>query len=265
MSSSPTHPDVWQVDTLAVRLFDDRWQLGSQAGADAAACIRDLQTRKDEINIIFASAPSQNELLDTLREAPGIDWSRINAFHMDEYVGLPADAPQNFGHFLKTRLFDFVRPKAVFYLDGNATDPAEECRRYAGLLRQYPADLVCMGIGENCHIAFNDPYQADFDDPEFVRQVALDNKSREQQVNDGCFARFADVPAGALTLTVPALLAAPVVFVVVPGPTKAAAIRHTLREPVSNAYPSTALRRHPDATLYVDRHSAAAFLENSQA
>lgn len=263
MNLSDPRPEQLQVDALAIRLFDDRRQLGREAAAAVAALIRDLQTRKEEINIIFAAAPSQNELLAALRDDPGIQWSRINAFHMDEYVGLPADAPQNFGYFLKTRLFDIAKPKAVFYLDGNATDPEEECTRYAALLRKYPADLVCMGIGENCHIAFNDPFKADFEDEALVRRVELDLESREQQVNDGCFTQLAEVPVYALTLTVPALLAAPALFVVVPGKSKATAIRQTLLEPISNAHPSTILRRHPEATLFIDRDSAAGFLEKT--
>jgi glucosamine-6-phosphate deaminase len=176
---------------------------------------------------------------------------------MDEYIGLPGDAPQAFGQFLRTRLFDQVPFGAVHYLNGNAAEAEAECQRYTDLLRQQPVDIVCMGIGENCHIAFNDPHVADFNDPKRVKVVDLDPPCRQQQVNDGCFARLDDVPAYALTLTVPALMAAAHVYSMVPGPNKAEAIFHTLCGGISEQYPSTILRRHPSARLFIDQDSAA--------
>jgi len=214
-------------------------------------------TQQASINLIFAAAPSQNEFLDALVEQPHLDWSRVVAFHMDEYVGLPDYAPQRFGNFLKERIFDRVLFQSVHYLDGNAPNLAEECIRYSKLLEQFPVDIVCMGIGENCHIAFNDPHVADFNDPVLVKVVDLDAACRQQQVNDGCFKQFADVPTHALTLTVPALMQAPNVFCMVPGIHKAQAVYHTLHSPINEKYPSTILRRHEEAHLFIDKDSGS--------
>jgi glucosamine-6-phosphate deaminase len=208
--------------------------------------------------MVFASAPSQVEFLREFAAAPGIDWSSLTAFHMDEYLGVSADAEQSFGYFIRTHLFDKVPIGAAHYLDGVAADAAAECARYATLLGEGPIDIVCMGIGENGHIAFNDPPVADFDDPEVVKVVELDARCRLQQVHDGCFASLDEVPTHALTLTVPALMGAHVISCVVPAPSKAEAVRATLTGPIATACPASILRTHPRATLYLDPDSAAA-------
>jgi glucosamine-6-phosphate deaminase len=254
MPSSPLREIT--VDQLKVALFEDRESLGAAAAAQAAAEIRRLQLDQPLVRMIFAAAPSQNEFLDALIREPDIDWQRVHAFHMDEYVGLTEHAPQRFGNFLGTRLFRKLPFGAVHYIDGNAADPEEECRHYATLLRENPVDITCMGIGENCHIAFNDPHVADFADPELVKLVELDPTSREQQVHDGCFATLDQVPRLAITLTVPALVAAPAVFCMVPAAHKAKAVRHTLVDEISEEYPSTILRRHGKAELFIDQDSA---------
>src|SRR5690606_5367103 len=212
--------------------------------------IQELLATQELVNIIFAAAPSQNEFLEALVQQEGIEWNRVNAFHMDEYIGLPMDAPQRFGRFLDDRLFKKVSFRSVNYLNGNAANIEEECQRYTALLKQYPTDIVCMGIGENCHIAFNDPHVANFDDSAWVKVVDLDLACRQQQVNDGCFTGLNLVPTHALTLTIPALVAAPAIFCMVPGPNKAAAVKHTLSDAISARYPSTILRRHLNAILY---------------
>jgi len=241
---------------LEVKIFDNRQELGLQAAETIAAKIRALLKTREFINIIFASAPSQNEFLAALSEEKDIAWERVNAFHMDEYVGLPNDAPQNFGYFLKTRLFDKIPLHSVHYLNGNAADIEAECNRYASLLADFPTDIVCLGIGENCHLAFNDPHVAFFNDQLVVKQVSLDDACRQQQVNDACFNSFNEVPSTALTITIPALLKATYAYAMVPGPKKAAAILHTLEDDISEHYPSTILRTHPDAILYIDKDSA---------
>ena len=256
MTAATPSTRTFTIDQLRVQVAPNRQELGQQAALTAADKIRELQQTQDFVNIIFASAPSQNEFLAALAQEAGIDWSRIRAFHMDEYIGLPADAPQTFGRYLKQQLFDKVLIGEVFYLDGSALDPQQECLRYAALLDQYPTDITCMGIGENCHIAFNDPHVADFNDPVFVKQVELDLMSRMQQVHDACFESLEQVPTHALTLTIPALLRAHSIFCMVPAAQKAAAINHTLVDPVSEKYPSTSLRNHADATLYIDVDSA---------
>lgn len=245
----------FSVDLLSVKILSDRKSMGKYAAAQIAEQIRQLLAKKEEVNIIFAAAPSQNETLDALIAEKGIDWSRINAFHMDEYVGLPADAPQGFGNFLKAAIFSRLPFKSVNYLNGLAEDIDAECARYSALLKQNPTDLVCMGIGENGHIAFNDPDVADFNDAKMVKAVALDDVCRQQQVNDGCFKAIGDVPTHALTLTIPTLVAAPHLFCMVPAKTKADAVFHTLRGEISERCPASILRRQPHAVLFCDSDS----------
>ncbi|NIJ51449.1 glucosamine-6-phosphate deaminase [Dyadobacter arcticus] len=252
-----------KVDQLDIKIFDTRKEMGEAAARAVADKIRELQDTKDFVNIIFASAPSQNEFLASLKEEKGIKWEKINAFHMDEYVGIADDAPQNFGYFLKVRLFDHVPVHSVSYLDGNAPDLENECDRYAQLLLDNPIDIVCLGIGENGHLAFNDPHVAFFDDPLIVKQVELDQACRQQQVNDACFDTFDEVPETALTLTIPTLLKAKYAFCIVPGEKKADAIYHTVSEDIQEAFPSTILRNHPNAVLFIDKDSSGKLKEIS--
>ena len=207
--------------------------------------------------MIFAAAPSQNEVLYALATDREIPWSRVNAFHMDEYIGLDADAPQGFGNFLKAHIFGLADFKSVSYIDISATDAEKECARYAELLAQYPTDIVVMGIGENGHIAFNDPPVADFNDGKAVKPVELDEICRNQQVNDGCFAKLYDVPKTAITLTVPTLFAGDHLFCIVPAKTKANAVRATLCDEINEKCPATILRRHKSAILYLDGDSSS--------
>ncbi len=250
-----------QAGKLKVKVSETRKDMGELAAMEMAAGLKQLLKEKDEVNIIFAAAPSQNEFLETLIQIKGIEWSRVNAFHMDEYIGLDKKAPQGFGNFLRDRIFGKVGFKTVHYLDGNARNPEEECIRYANLLKQSPVDIVCMGIGENGHIAFNDPYVALFDDPELVKIVELDEKCRQQQVNDGCFSRFADVPVHALTLTIPALIAGKYLFCMVPGKTKAEAVTRTIKGEMDQSCPASILKGHDHAVLYIEKDSAAGVLD----
>lgn len=243
-------------DNLFWQVFNDRSQMGQAAARDLAQRIKEVLREKPEVNIIFASAPSQNDLLASLAEIKGLDWSKVNAFHMDEYIGLPEEAPQKFSIYLRDGIFRKVKPGRVFYINGSA-DPDEECRRYTKLLEEYPVDIVCLGIGENGHLAFNDPHVADFNDPLLIKMVNIDDTSRMQQVHDGNFSRIEEVPKLALSLTIPALLKARFALTVVPGPTKAQAVFNTLNGPISEKCPATALRRHPGSFLYLDRDSAA--------
>lgn len=242
-------------DELSVQIYEDRSKMGAAAAADIKACILTLLSQKARINMIFAAAPSQNEVLSALAGDRQIPWERVNAFHMDEYIGLPSHAPQGFGNFLRKAIFGIAPFAAVHYIDPLA-EPEAECLRYAALLEKYPADIVVMGIGENGHIAFNDPPVADFADPKAVKVVALDAVCRNQQVNDGCFAAIDEVPTHAITLTVPALVSAPHLFCIVPAPTKAKAVYATVRGPVGEVCPATVLRRCPGAKLYLDPDSA---------
>lgn len=244
-------------ESLDVRIFENRQVMGNAAAAAVIERIKDLLAVKEEVNIIFAAAPSQNEVLGSLSVSENIGWSRVNAFHMDEYIGLEADAPQGFGNFLKERLFSKLPFKSVHYLNGQAERTEDECERYASLLKSFPTDLVCMGIGENGHIAFNDPPVADFHDKYSVKVVELDAVCRQQQVNDGCFKTLEDVPLTALTLTIPALVAATYVYCVVPGPAKAEAVYNTLYKQPNEKYPSTILRSHSNCVFFLDEPSAS--------
>ena len=241
---------------LKVTISETRAELGEVAAREVGAYIRSLLETKPEVNIIFASAPSQNDFLANLL-LEEIDWSRVNAFHMDEYIGIDPHAPQAFGQFLRDRIFSKKTFKSVNYIDSKAADPAAECERYAGLLRQMPADIVFLGIGENGHLAFNDPHVAFFDDPESVKVVDLAPECRNQQINDGCFKSLDEVPTHALTITIPELLHVDKLYAIVPSKAKAKAIGATCDGPIRTTCPASILRTHKDVTLYVDKESAS--------
>jgi len=251
-----SHIQELTANKLKVKIYNTRVEMGVKAAQDAANGITALLQKQDAVNMIFAAAPSQNEFLAALSVIEGIDWTRINAFHMDEYIGLDENASQLFGRFLRDRIFDKVPFKNIFYINGNTENPSGECNRYGMLLNEYPADIVCMGIGENAHIAFNDPHIANFNDPLPVKIVELSEASRYQQVHDKCFAKIEDVPSAAITLTIPTLMSAALVYCIVPGNTKSRAVYHTLQSQIEEQYPSTILRRHGNATLYLDKDSA---------
>ena len=244
-------------DELLVKIFETRQEMGKVAALDIKAKIKELLSQKAEINMIFAAAPSQNDVLKSLAEDKEIEWNRVNAYHMDEYIGLSKDAPQGFGNFLKDHIFGLAPFKSINYIDCTATDPEKEAERYGKLLLENPTDIVIMGIGENGHIAFNDPPVADFNDKKVVKPVKLDEICRNQQVNDGCFKSINEVPTHALTLTVPTLMKAPYLFCIVPAPTKANAVYATLNGEIGEVCPATALRLHKDSILYLDGDSSA--------
>lgn len=242
------------IDNLRVVICENRRELGETAAADAAEYLRTLAKEREEINTIFAAAPSQNEFLAALAASEDIPWQKIRAFHMDEYIGLAPDAPQRFARYLKEHIFSLVPFMEVNYLICEKEHAIED---YAAKLCQYPADACFMGVGENGHIAFNDPPVADLFDPCVAKPVSLDDKCRMQQVHDGCFDRFEAVPEQAVTLTVPTLLRSKRLFCMVPGKTKAEAVRSMLYGPVDMSCPASALRLHKNAALYLDADSAA--------
>jgi len=242
---------------LVVKVYENRQTMGKEAAKEASSYIIEQLKIKEFLNIVFAAAPSQNEFLAALATSEGIDWTRINAFHMDEYIGLPDDASQGFGNFLKSAIFSKVPFRSVNYLNKFNLSPSEICEKYTQLLLKYPIDIVMMGIGENGHIAFNDPHVAMFNDLKMVKVVELDKTCRNQQVNDGCFASMDLVPMHAITLTVPTLMSANRLFCIVPGKLKANAVKNTLAGSISEKCPATILRTHPSATLYCDKDSAA--------
>ena len=244
-------------DQLRVNVYSSRDEMGMAAASDVKAAILRALADKETINMIFAAAPSQNEVLANLATDREIPWDRVNAFHMDEYIGLDKNAPQGFGNFLRDHIFGIAPFKSVNYIRIDAPDAEEECRRYEKLLRDNPVDIVVLGIGENGHIAFNDPPFADFDDARLVKTVKLDEVCRNQQVNDGCFARIDDVPTHALTLTVPALMSGKELYCIVPAKTKANAVDRTVNGEITEDCPASVLRTHSSATLYLDPDSAS--------
>jgi glucosamine-6-phosphate deaminase len=238
-----------------IAISETRDAMGRAAAHDIAAALRDRLARQDHVRMVFAAAPSQAEMLDALATERDIDWRRVTAFHMDEYLGLSVYAPEHFGAWLTRHFFSRV-PLGAVHLIGREPDPDHEAVRYTALLAEAPIDIVCLGIGVNGHLAFNDPPVADLHDPKQVKIVELDAICRQQQVDDKCFAKLADVPTHAITLTVPRLLNADQLFCAVPGAAKRAAVEQSLYGPIGAACPASALRTHPRCTLYLDRDSA---------
>lgn len=244
-----------QTEQLLTYVYDSRLAMGEAAGIYAAQVVRELLTRKEYVNVIFAAAPSQNEMLKAFLKAD-LDFSRIRAFHMDEYAGLDLADQSSFACYLYEHIFSKAPFASVNYIPAKMESEAA-CEAYSQLLKQYPPDVVCMGIGENGHIAFNDPHVADFKDSATIKKVELDYKCRMQQVHDGCFPTLEHVPKYALTLTVPTLLSAQAIVCTVPASTKADAVCAMLEGPYGEKCPATALRRHVNARMFLDCDSAS--------
>jgi glucosamine-6-phosphate deaminase len=247
----------FMADALSVRVFDDVQSLALAAASDAAAAIRGAVDDRGDANIMLATGNSQLVFLAALIEHTDVDWSKVTAFHMDEYVDLPSSHPASFQRYMREKVASMIAVKEFHYLAGDTGDAQAEADRYSALLRAHPLDLCVCGIGENGHLAFNDPPVADFDDAADVKLVALEPASRRQQVAEGHFATIDDVPTHAITVTIPALVRARRVLAIVPETRKAAPVRDALRGPVSTACPASYLRRQPQATLYLDVDSAS--------
>jgi glucosamine-6-phosphate deaminase len=249
----PTHE--FTVDTLCVEIYPTRAEMGAAAGARAVRVLQETLARQPEARLILASADSQREVVAALANAD-VDWPRVTIFHMDEYVGIGPEDPVSFRRWQQQHLLRHV-PGATFHgMRGEAPNLPAECTRYGDLLAAAPIDLVCLGIGENGHLAFNDPHVADFDDPHLVKQMEPDPACRQQQVNEGAFAVVDEMPRQGLTLTIPALMSGRELVCTVPGARKAAAVRDTLRAEISPSCPATILRRHPRCTVFLDAASA---------
>lgn len=245
-------------DRLETIVEHDRAAMGRAAADYSAERLRAMLAEQPRIRVIFAAAASQAEMLAALANRPGIDWARVDAFHLDEYVGLPDGHPQAFGSWLERHIWSTVRPGRIERIDGNnPAGPVAESARYGALLTDGGIDLALLGVGENGHVAFNDPHVADFDDPLPMKPVEIDETSRHQQVRDGAFERFEDVPRLALTVTMSTIRAARAISLVVPGPQKAAAIAAMLDGPVTTACPASVLRGHPDAVMFLDEAAAS--------
>ncbi|MES2692020.1 MAG: glucosamine-6-phosphate deaminase [Verrucomicrobiota bacterium] len=254
-------PHYTTAGRLAVEIHADRPKMGAAAARAAAMYLHDVIAERGEARVIFACAPSQDQFLSSLLEVSRsgntyVDWSRVTAFHMDDYVGLAGTHPQSFRHYLHEHFLQHVKVGHFHPLPAEEADSAAVSARYSELLAAKPIDLICLGIGENGHIAFNDPPVANFEDPELVKIVELDEACRIQQVNDGCFPNFDAVPKHAFSLTVTVFRRARRLSIHVPGPRKAAAVKATIEDRISTECPASILRLHPSATLYVDAAAA---------
>jgi glucosamine-6-phosphate deaminase len=252
-----TNVNVFRVGTMTVEVHPDRESLGKAAARAAAEALRRLAETQDTIAAIFATGASQLATLDALTRIEGIPWNKVRGFHLDEYIGLPIGHIASFRAYLRRNLTDKVSMKEFYEIDGTAPDPGHVCRVYSNRLRDEAPQLCLLGIGENGHLAFNDPAIADFHDPVDVKVVALDNECKQQQVAEGWFSGTDEVPERAISLTIPMLLRVPKLIVSVPGARKARVVRRTLHEEISTRCPATILRTHPDVTVYLDRDSAA--------
>jgi glucosamine-6-phosphate deaminase len=246
-----------RIGELTVRVFDDVGALARASAADAADALRIALDGRGEANVMLATGNSQLAFLAELVRYDDIAWDRVRAFHMDEYVDLPPTHPASFQRYMRERVAAQLPFKEFHYLTGNGGDAEAEARRYEALLNAHPLDLCCCGVGENGHLAFNDPPVADFDDARAVKVVALEPESRRQQVGEGHFPTLADVPTHAITVTIPALLRAGRVLVIVPEARKAQPVHDALYGEISTACPASVLRRHANATLYLDAESSA--------
>ena len=260
MLATEVQPVVeFQVDSLRVIVHENRARMGRAAASEVARAIADRQGIAGHAHIVFAAAPSQDEFLAALVAQRGIDWSNVVGFQMDEYLKVDPDHRGSTRRYLQERLFRWagISPDRLHLIPGESTaHPLRVALDYSTLINREPIDIVCGGIGDNGHLAFNDPHSADFLDPVDVKVVRLDEACRQQQLADDCFRQIDDVPTHAYTWTIPALLRPPVLSMVVPGRRKAQAVLATVRGPIGEHCPATILRTHPGATLHLDRDSA---------
>lgn len=238
-------------------MYESPDSMGRAAAQHTAGLIRDAVSEQGAARIVIATGNSQLPFITALAGIGDVPWSAVTVFHMDEYIDMGADHPASFRRWIRENVAEPLRPAAVHYIAGDTGDPVGEAQRYEELLRAAPLDLVCLGIGENGHIAFNEPHQADFADPQWTKIIALEEQSRKQQVGEGHFPDLDAVPERAITLTVPALLAPRHIQVVAPELRKAEAVRATLNDPVSTACPATILREQENVVLFLDRESAS--------
>lgn len=245
------------VGTLKLEIYPSAESAAEAAAQAAAQGLRQMTHQRTDVGVIFATGASQLGTLRALTAARDVRWDVVRGFHLDEYVGLAPDHPASFRRYLRENLTQKIQMREFFEIDGFARDLEQVCRDYAGKLRSANPQLCLLGIGENGHLAFNDPSEAQFDDPLDIKIVHLDTICRQQQAAEGWFKSLEEVPELAITLTIPTLFRVPKLIASVPGSRKAKIMRRTLEAPVASDCPSTILRTHPDATVYLDAESAA--------
>jgi len=256
-SNSVTPSKVFQVDALVVRVYASQADLSKDVASIAQAYLRETIAAKGSAAAIMATGNSQIKFLEELIRLGGVDWSKVTLFHMDEYLGISGDHKASFRRYMRERVESRVKPRAFHYLEGDALLPLDECDRYTKLLRAQPIDLCCLGVGENGHLAFNDPPIANFEDKRAVTIGKLDDACRMQQVGEGHFVNMDAVPPYALTLTIPALCSAKKMLCIAPETRKARVIKAALQGPITTACPASILRRQPQATMFLDADSAS--------
>ena len=245
------------VGTMKIEIHESEKAAGEAAAQRAAQSLKQLDKDRTGIGVVFATGTSQLETLRALTAMKDLPWSKVHGFHLDEYLGIDENHPASFRRYLRENLTRRVTMAEFLEIDGSSYNPDRVRRDYAERLEKADPQLCLLGIGENGHLAFNDPGEADFNDPDPMRVVTLDAACRQQQLGEGWFATLAEVPAQALTLTIPTLMKIPRLIVSVPGRRKAESVRRTVADTISPDCPATILRVHPDVTLYLDRESAS--------
>ncbi|MGM3309243.1 glucosamine-6-phosphate deaminase [Anabaena sp. WFMT] len=246
----------FRVDDLLVQIYNTEAEMAEDAAKIAQEYLYNLLQQQDQVALLLATGNSQLQFLDALIALGGLDWSRIALFHLDEYLGITADHPASFRRYLRERVEQRVSPQRFYYIEGDTLEPVAECDRYTKLLKAQPIDLCLLGIGENGHLAFNDPAVADFQDPASVKLVKLDQVNRQQQVNTGYFSNIETVPQYAFTITISMICAAKKIICLAPATRKAKIVQEILQKTITTNCPASILRKQPQATLFLDINSA---------
>ncbi|OCR01627.1 glucosamine-6-phosphate deaminase [Oscillatoriales cyanobacterium USR001] len=248
---------IFSVDALSVRVLENAAELARDGAQFAHTYLQETIAEKDRAVVILATGQSQIKFLDELIALGGIDWSKITFFHLDEYLGIAANHAASFRHYMREKVENRVHPGVFHYIEGDAAQPIEECDRYSQLLQAQPIDLCCLGLGENGHLAFNDPSVADFRDRHIVKLVKLELATRQQQVNQGLFSHLEAVPQYAFTVTLPLLSKARKIICLAPEKRKAAAVKAMLLGSITPTLPASFLRMQTQATLFLDKDAAS--------
>lgn len=250
---------TFKKDELQIKIYKNTEEMGECSAKFVKQNIEAAIKEKGSANLILATGASQFAFIEALKKKD-IEWKKINVFHLDEYFGISDQHPASFRKYLKERILDIVKPANVYLIEGDADDYNEVLKNYTKLLKNHPIDVACIGIGENGHIAFNDPPVADFNDPELIKIVELDEACRKQQLGEGWFPTFDDVPKKAFSLTIPAIMSCKIISCVVPDERKAKAVHDTLLGPIDVSCPASILRKHPNTVLFLDKASGAEFI-----
>jgi glucosamine-6-phosphate deaminase len=259
-----TREHTFSRHTLELNILPNRQEMGKMAARDVAEAMKRFMKEKGKVNVVFAAAPSQNEFLAHLRKDKSIDWSGVTCFHLDDYVDLPREHPNTFEVYLNEHLFNYAKPRKIYFFKAPKGNPAQIAKQYAGQIKRNGGiDISCIGIGENGHIAFCEP-GSDLHDPQMIRVIRIDDRSVRQQYRDyrdhpnpeARYSNLKAVPRRAFTMTVPAILSAKEIYTIVPGPQKADAVKKMWEGPITSACPSSALRMHACVRIYLDKDSA---------